>query len=326
MMEEENDEDNTIRRTMTRKSQNAADLFDMIDRRKQGRIERADFQQAMRQIGLENLVNLQRSLARSELSATTAAEAAIKVPYSDEKEATRTPFVQLLTNRFIITAEVMVSKIFPAGFGWQYASCIAESNLGFAADSWSFALCTGVGDGVGVLVGHSAYYAAKKAVTGNSDIDIKAQVQTGLLLGSAAFCSGTVWQPTVDLLTKSGLDFTSVAAGTTMGCGIAFYAGLRLFRMIYGKTLEFEGVEPNTYSNLKADALLSVSIGGATGAFVGTDVSFGDGNWLRPIVGIEDGVSDLTGAVTAGSSTAMGFAAFQTAQNVVEKEGKNWVD
>lgn len=326
VVDEEEDEDRTISRTMTRKSQNALDLFDMIDTRKRGRIEREEFQKAMRQIGLENLVNLQRSLARSELSATTAAQAAITVPYSDEKEAQRAPFVQLLKNRFAVTFEVMVSKIFPAGFGWQYASCVAESNLGFAADTWSFALTTGVGDGLGVLAGHSAYFAAKKAITGNEDIDVKAQVQTGLLLGSAAFCSGTVWQPTVDLLTKSGLDFTSVAAGTTMGCGLAFYAGLRLFRTIYGKALQFEGVEENTYSNLKADALLSLSIGGATGAFVGTDVSFGDANWLRPIVGIEDGVSNLTGAVTAGSSTAMGFAAFQTAQNAVEKEGKNWVD
>ena len=122
------------------------------------------------------------------------------------------------------------------------------------------------------------------------------------------------------------MSFTQVATGTTMICGLAFYAGLRIFRLVYGEALGMAGVEANSYSNLKADALLSLSIGGATGAFVGTDVSFGDGNWLRPLVGIEDGVADLPGAATAGASTAMGFLAFQTCQNVVEKEGKNWVD
>lgn len=33
-------------------------------------------------------------------------------------------------NRFVYTAEVAVSKIFPAGFGWQLSSCYAESIWG----------------------------------------------------------------------------------------------------------------------------------------------------------------------------------------------------
>jgi len=286
-------------------------------------ITRLEFSDAMRTIGMENLISLQRSLARGELSRTSSMEAAVNVPYEEEGE--RTDTATLLMNRFGITFEVMVSKIFPAGFGWQAASVVAENNLGFTADSLGFALTTGIGDGLGVLIGHTTYYVAKKAVTGDDSIDISAQAQTGLLLGSAAFCSGSVWQPVVDLLGAAGLTFTPVAVGTTMSCGLAFYAGLRLFRLLYGKMLNMDGVEENSYSNLKADALLSLSIGGATGAFVGTDVSQ-VGNWLRPVVGIEDGVSTLAGAATAGSSTAMGFFAFQTAQNLTESEGKNWVD
>jgi len=54
-----------------------------------------------------------------------------------------------LVDRFVTTAEVTVSKIFPAGFGWQTSSIIAENNFGFAADTLNFALTTGVGDGVG---------------------------------------------------------------------------------------------------------------------------------------------------------------------------------
>eukprot|EP01051_Picozoa_sp_SAG22_P012210 SAG22_NODE_1248_length_5014_cov_9.812004_3_plen_84_part_00 len=58
------------------------------------------------------------------------------------------------------------------------------------------------------------------------------------------------------------------------------------------------GLPKLDYDNLKADAQLSVAIGGATGCFVGTDVSYADpsnaygatdSNWLRPIIGIEDG-------------------------------------
>lgn len=301
----------------------ANELFDIIDSTRKGAIGRDDFANAMREIGLENLVMLQRSLARGELSRTNSRDAAFRVPYSEE--ASTTSFGKLLANRFAITFEVMVSKIFPAGFGWQYASCVAEANMGLAADSAGFALMTGIGDGLGVLFGHSLYFVGKKAITGDANIDTKLQTQTGLLLGSAAFCSGTAWQPTVDFLSASNIAFTPVAAGTTACCGIAFYAGLRIFRKLYGDILGMDGVESNSYSNLKADALLSLSIGGATGAFVGTDVSQ-TANWLRPVVGIEDGVSTLTGAATAGSSTALGFLAFQSAQNLVEPEGKNWVD
>ena len=73
---------------------------------------------------------------------------------------------------------------------------------------------------------------------------------------------------------------------------------------------------------------MSSTIGGATGFFVGTDTAYlaGDGNWLRPVVGIEDGASVLVGCVTAGSSTALGFAVSQSAQNLVYPKGQCWLD
>ena len=84
-------------------------------------------------------------------------------------------------------------------------------------------------------------------------------------------------------------------------------------------------MEPGNYSNLQADALLSISVGGATGAFVGTDCAQ-VGNWLMPYFGIADGTADLAGAAIAGSSTATGFAVLQTAENALITDGKNWVD
>lgn len=107
------------------------------------------------------------------------------------------------------------------------------------------------------------------------------------------------------------------------GCGLAFFSGLRVFRMVYGSFMS--GVAEPDYGNLKADAALSLSVGAATGAFVGTDLSFGASNWLADIVGIGD-VSALHGMVLAGSSTLLGFTAVQLVQNFVVPAGKNWVD
>ena len=80
------------------------------------------------------------------------------------------------------TLEVTVSKIFPAGAGWQAASLYADK-LGFAADSASFALTTGVGDGIAVAAGHTGYYAVKKAVA-DSSIDMGEQAGVGVWLRS----------------------------------------------------------------------------------------------------------------------------------------------
>jgi hypothetical protein len=228
-----------------------------------------------------------------------------------------------IADRFVSTAEVTVSKIFPAGFGWQSASIVADG-AGFEADTLNFALTTGAGDFVGVLTGHTAYYAAKKAITGSEDINMKAEAQTGFLLATAAFCSGTGWQPIVNTLQGMNLSFASVFAGTWVGCGTLFYLGLRGGRTIFSS---MEHIEEPTYENSKNDASLSVAIGGATGFFVGTDAAYlPDQNFLINVVGIADGTPDLTGCAIAGSSTALGFATCQSAFNVAFPAGKCWND
>ena len=52
--------------------------------------------------------------------------------------------------RFKVTAEVTISKIFPAGFGWQCGSLIA-ANYSIPATDISFALLTGLGDMTGKI-------------------------------------------------------------------------------------------------------------------------------------------------------------------------------
>lgn len=236
-----------------------------------------------------------------------------------QKSAASTKATADLLKRFTVTTEITVSKIFPAGFGWQTASVVA-SNAGAAPTSLPFFMMTGFGDLLGVLGGHVGYMALKKQA--GYKVNMSQELDTGLWLGSAAFCSGFVWQPTLNACVDLGLSFNASATAVFGACTLAFFGGLRAFRILYSP---LTSVEPNNYANLKADAGLAVAVGGATGCFVGTDVTFGD-NWLRPIVGIEEGTGDVAASIIAGSSTALGFLAVQSAQNVSLPKGKNWVD
>jgi hypothetical protein len=216
-----------------------------------------------------------------------------------------------------------VSKIFPAGFGWQYGSIIA-SDLGYTANDVGFAALTGLGDMTGVAVGHIIYYGVKSLL--DPSISVKQEVQIGTFLGSAAFCSGFIWQPSVNFFQGLDVPFMGVSLGTWAVCGAAFFGGLRLFRSIYSP---FLAIAPADKENLVHDALLSTSIGGASGGFVGTDVNYmgGEGNFLRPFVGVEATDSALSGCVKAGSATSLGFLAAQSAQNVTYPANvKNWTD
>ena len=228
-----------------------------------------------------------------------------------------------LLNRFAVTAEVTISKIMPAGFCWQSASLLATS-MGHECDSASFAIITGAGDAVGVLAGHCLYYGLKKVMY-NNHINMTQELHTGVLLGSAAMVSGTAWQPLVNILQGANLSFSGVMAGTWMGCGLAFYAGLRAARTIYSGRLSH--IEAPSYANSQADSALSVAIGGATGFFVGTDAAYlPENNFLLPFVGISDTTPDGMGCLLAGTSTSMGFCAAQTTLNMIYPTGKCWND
>ena len=74
------------------------------------------------------------------------------------------------------------------------------------------------------------------------------------------------------------------------------------------------------------DAQLSIAVGGATGVFVGTDVSYGSENWMAGLIGVQDDDAILTGMIKAGSSTALGFTAIQLVQNVTVPHGHCWLD
>jgi len=62
--------------------------------------------------------------------------------------------------------------------------------------------------------------------------------------------------------------------------------------------------------NLAKDVTLSLSVAGATAAFVGTDASW-HGNWLQPLVGERDGDSGVRDCLKAGASVVLGFCVLQ---------------
>ena len=78
-----------------------------------------------------------------------------------------------ISTRFMVTAEVIASKLFPAGFGWQAGSIVA-GDMGMKATDASFALMTGLGDFTGVLLGHTIFYGLKSFVV--KDISIGQEV------------------------------------------------------------------------------------------------------------------------------------------------------
>jgi len=176
---------------------------------------------------------------------------------------------------------------------------------------------------VGVCVGHALYYAGKKALV-DKTIDMNAQLQTSVFLGAAAFCSGTVWQPSLNLLQAHGVNFIGSCMATGAACGGFFFLGLRGGRHVF--SLFMPAIEKPSYANLKADAQLSLAIGGASACFVGTDISYGAANFLSPVLGIAPDTPVLFGSLLAGSSTALGFTSLQMVENIVTPRAKNWVD
>lgn len=256
---------------------------------------------------------LRRAIARPQVLRSGACRLAARACTTTTDKPAEAPALPMRTPP---TIEVIISKIFPAGFGWQAASVVA-GNQGFEADTLSFALTTGAGDFAGVLVGHSLFSFMNAALGRGGGLG--GDLTAGLWLATAAFCSGTAWQPTVNYLHDvMHLDFVPTALSCGAVTGFAFFCGLRIGRVLYGPL----GMPSGGMYN---DAMLSVSIGAATGTFVGTDISFAD-NFLMPAFGVTDSMSDLEGCFRAGASTATGFLCVQSAQNLLLPGGYNWLD
>lgn len=63
-------------------------------------------------------------------------------------------------------------------------------------------------------------------------INMKKESHTGLLLGTAAFFSGTAWQPIVNFAASCGMTFNPAFASATLVCMCFFMIGLRFARTV----------------------------------------------------------------------------------------------
>lgn len=296
------------------------------DNNRQGLEQQQRTQQLQVQVQVRHFHNSHRVEKSSPTVPTQDADAVIVAAVAPPITGTTTKSKadSTLLDRFIVTAEVTVSKIFPAGFCWQLSSILANNHLGYASDSMNFALTTGVGDALGVFGGHCMYYFGKKALV-NPNIHMKHEIHTGILLGTAAFCSGTAWQPIVNILQGANLSFAQVFIGTWIGCGTAFYIGMRTARTLLSGTFQY--IHEPTYYNSHTDISLSIAIGSATGFFVGTDAAYlPNENFLIDVVGIKSGTPDFIGCAIAGSSTSLGFMTTQSIFNIAYPRGKLWND
>eukprot|EP00467_Chlorarachnion_reptans_P003094 CAMPEP_0114510994 /NCGR_PEP_ID=MMETSP0109-20121206/14110_1 /TAXON_ID=29199 /ORGANISM="Chlorarachnion reptans, Strain CCCM449" /LENGTH=296 /DNA_ID=CAMNT_0001690391 /DNA_START=57 /DNA_END=947 /DNA_ORIENTATION=- len=259
-----------------------------------------------------------RIVPEKEAAAARAVSQSARMSTVAETEEMKTEsHTALIAKRYQLTTEVIASKVFWAGFGWQGSSVIAEQ-MGYGADTGGFALVTGGGEATAVFLGHSLFYTLIKGGVA------KDELSTALWLGTGTFFSGTAWQPVVNVLCDvTGNFFPAVAAGTMVACGSAFYAGLRVGRALWGETLGLP-VAKRDYDNLNSDAGLSVAIGGATAMFVACDGSMVMNMFSFPF-GVLDTDTTLMAMVRAGGATATGYGIVQAWQNLFPK-GRNWMD
>ena len=214
-----------------------------------------------------------------------------------------------MLTRYLKTSEVVVSKLFPAGCGWQAASIVAE-NLNYLPSTMPFFLTVGLGEGLAVGVGHLTYYTIKKKLI-NNQINMKNELGSALQLGTAATMSGTIWQPTVKVL--SNYDFIFASSGT-------YYLWINFILV-----LDFPDLYTVIYSQMEIKEMIYYICfcSWCCWYVVATDVSLAN-NFMMPYLGITDSMSDLHGIGLAGLSTASGFVFVKNFQNIFMK--KNWID
>ena len=88
------------------------------------------------------LRSVTRSSALRPACAVRAMPSALRVQRHGLCTKEEAPAEEAPAPRFAITAEVLASKIFPAGFGWQAASVVAD-DMGYKATEIPFFVATG---------------------------------------------------------------------------------------------------------------------------------------------------------------------------------------
>ena len=147
-----------------------------------------------------------------------------------------TDYWNLQLERLKVTLQVAFSKVFCSGMGWE----VAAQAAGSGSSSFTFALCTGLGDGLGTFAGHfvllgcklllARWRSATIMASGHSSADLAA----GVWLAAGGFCSGVVWQPSVSFFHAHlySADFTAISMFVGISCGLSFFTALQAARTV----------------------------------------------------------------------------------------------
>jgi len=224
-------------------------------------------------------------------------------------------------SRMVATVFSMSSKLYWGGFLWAFFGVAC----GAGDHTTEFYLMTGLGDCCGVLVGNAFYSAARriKALdhTEKTFALFIEDMEGGLLLASAAFCSGTIWQMAVNISISS--PFLVCCTVTMALCSAGFFVGCCVFRYLYSacglRLLASKGG-----STVFKDFQIAVSVGGGSFGFVFTVET--TGNFLRGLFGYNSETPIFLASAKAGLSVGLGFLIVQMIQNLLVPEGEAWTD
>ena len=134
----------------------------------------------------------------------------------------------LFLKRTLKTSEIIISRVFLSGCGWNGGSMIAE-NLDYSIVDYNFFFITGCCQALSVMSGHLTYSKLKNRFR---KINMDLEYNKAFHIGSATFLSGCIWQPTVNLFDT--YEFSVVSTVTGLTCGATFFTGLLIsFPVIY---------------------------------------------------------------------------------------------
>jgi len=224
----------------------------------------------------------------------------------------------LYLNRMMTSVEVMISRVFPAGAGWQLASILA-TNAGVASNSLLFCSLLGLGNFFGVIFGHMLWEGLKKVVKG--DVDLAREFQVASLLGGAAFFSGLSWQVAMNVFKAVGVGLLQSFMSVGIVCTMAFFLGMRMMRQNLSPVMT--AVDKNSFVNLRSDIGLAIAIGGATAGLVFTDAFVGTSPLLS-FLEAKAAVSSLVAVACGGLASSLGFLATTAVQALNKK--RCWLD
>jgi hypothetical protein len=217
---------------------------------------------------------------------------------------------------------VAFTKIFLGGCMWQIMGLLSDEVFKFGGGQHrvppffttvSFSVLTGIGDAVGVFIGHSCLSLIDVQCLNRKFHGWSNFFQISGILSFGSILSGGSWQGLTDGCINNGLHFNLAILLVGLGCGLFFFVGITTGRAVFQ-------LPRATFK----DFTLSLACGCGSGVFVGTDRRYPE-NWLQGLVGERTGNSSLD-VFKAGLSVFLGFLVAQIVLSLFLRQGYSWTD